>query len=623
MLRITTFINTVFKLGIFNVLYVFWYRLTIKSGFRQIWFPTRRLFLAENEFFVTTESKTDYPEKWERQLLQHADRILSGTIRYYAYHWKEVGSPPNWFLNPFNGNSYPDTYLNWTKLPDFHPNVGDIKNIWEASRFEWVVTLSRAFAVTGNEKYASTLNEWLRNWSKSNPLNTGPNWKCGQEASIRIINLLNASLILNQKKAPTQALSDLIYAHLERINGNILYAISQNNNHGTSEAAGLFIGANWLLKVDPIRFPKSSEYAKKGRKWLENRVKKLICGDGSFSQHSVNYHRLMLDTLSIAEFWRIELDLKPFSREYYYKAQKAVSWLFNLTDEKSGNCPNLGANDGSMLLNNHSCTYRDFRPTLQFSNTVFNKRTLYDLGAWDEPLYWHGLEKKHLEKKVQNKESAVLEGGYVVMKSANSWGLLRFPFYKFRPSHNDVFHFDLWMDGQNIMHDSGTFSYNPDLKQNPPKFKSVHYHNTVSFDNKEQMPELSRFLLGKWIAPNSIGTIKKEINSQTWEGNYTDSEGNNHHRKIEWIKDNSWIITDNLKGQYNEAVIGYNLVNASYNIKNQIIECSWGTIEVSISSQITIIDSFTSEHYQSIMPCKRLLIKTNDSKPIITKISFR
>ncbi|MCK7461449.1 MAG: hypothetical protein MZU84_04970 [Sphingobacterium sp.] len=67
---------------------------------------------------------------------------------------------------------------------------------------------------------------------------------------------------------------------------------AQDNNHGTSEAAGLFIGGSWLATVDRNRYNQAQGYAEKGRKWLEERVKKLVAADGSFSQHSVNYHRV-------------------------------------------------------------------------------------------------------------------------------------------------------------------------------------------------------------------------------------------------------------------------------------------------------------------------------------------
>ena len=54
-----------------------------------------------------------------------------------------------------------------------------------------------------------------------------------------------------------------------------------------------------------------------GRGWLENRAKKLIGKDGSFSQYSLNYHRMLLDTLSIAEVWRQRSETPSFSLIFY------------------------------------------------------------------------------------------------------------------------------------------------------------------------------------------------------------------------------------------------------------------------------------------------------------------
>ncbi len=53
---------------------------------------------------------------------------------------------------------------------------------------------------------------------------------------------MQAVLILGQWNHPSPGLKDFIYQHLERISANICYAIAQDNNHGTSEAAALFIG---------------------------------------------------------------------------------------------------------------------------------------------------------------------------------------------------------------------------------------------------------------------------------------------------------------------------------------------------------------------------------------------
>ena len=76
-------------------------------------------------------------------------------------------------------------------------------------------------------------------------------------------------------------------AHLRRIAPTIRYAIAQDNNHGTSEAAALFIGGTWLALLGE---PAGRRWAVRGRRWLEDRAGRLIGVDGSFSQYSLNYH---------------------------------------------------------------------------------------------------------------------------------------------------------------------------------------------------------------------------------------------------------------------------------------------------------------------------------------------
>ena len=49
-----------------------------------------------------------------------------------------------------------------------------------------------------------------------------------------------------------------------------------------------------------------------GRYWLENRVAHLVEPDGSFSQYSINYHRVLLDTLCMVEIWRRAINLPMF-----------------------------------------------------------------------------------------------------------------------------------------------------------------------------------------------------------------------------------------------------------------------------------------------------------------------
>src|SRR3546814_7985904 len=98
------------------------------------------------------------------------------------------------------------------------------------------------------------------------------------------------------------------------------YAVAQANNHATSEAAALFIGGSWLA-ANGSRAGES--LVRRGRQHLEKQVARLVEEDGSFSQYSLNYHRVLLDTLSIVEIWRRHLDLAR-SEEHTYELQSLM-----------------------------------------------------------------------------------------------------------------------------------------------------------------------------------------------------------------------------------------------------------------------------------------------------------
>ncbi len=223
----------------------------------------------------------------------------------------------------------------------------------------------------------------------NNPPYKGPDWKCGQEASIRVMHLALAAILLQQVTAPPAALLDLLRIHLRRIVPTIRYAIAQDNNHGTSEAAALFIGGSWLRAHGE---PDAVTWMRLGRKWLENRAKHLIGEDGSFSQYSLNYHRVMLDTFSLAELWRRQLSLVEFSARWYSRASAATHWLHAFIDPATGDGPNLGANDGARLLPLTQTDYRDYRPAVQLAMALFTDTNAYPGNQeCSRPLLWLGL----------------------------------------------------------------------------------------------------------------------------------------------------------------------------------------------------------------------------------------
>jgi hypothetical protein len=613
------------KLGPGNVLYVFFYRIRLKSGYFVKRNPVERC-AAGGAVFLESDPADDFPPAWKKPLLEQADRILAGSLPYFSFHWMPQANPPDWFLNPFTGKVLEEPGRHWSLIPDFSGELGDIKGVWEASRFSWLGILARAHVVSGNPAYLGTLNEWLDDWIKKNPLNQGPHWKCGQETSFRLLALLNAAMILGQAEKPSEKLVELLGLHLKKISSNIHYAFAQRNNHATSEAAALYVGGNWLLSVKAPDRKRNQGYARAGRRALEKLLKRLTYADGSFSQHSIVYHRLLLDTLNTVLYWNACLQLPPFSESFYERVTRVYDWLYALLDE-SGDAPNLGPNDGTMLLNNHSCDYRDFRPSLQLASFQLKKRPAFREGPYNEVLYWMGF--KNIEEVVEpgSKISRVFPSGYVVMQGADSWAMLRFPNFKFRPSHNDALHFDLWARGDNLLFDAGSYSYNPPPESEVPDLKSVHAHNTLSFDGREQMPRLGRFLMAKWLKPLKVGEIRGEKGTLQqagrWEGAYRDAAGNTHERGLRWSK-NSWEIRDRFSGRAHQVELGFNFQECEYTLDRQEnrLTLPWGSLRVSGPAQLSVRASKSSRYYFQATACYRLLITAKNNNAIKTTIEI-
>lgn len=550
------------QIGFLNVLYMFWYRLSKKTGLRKIWFR-RGSYRPNNRYFKESSPVDFYPDEWKKPLLQQADSILGGTLFYYSKLPLKIGSPPEWFYNPIENKRIHHPEKHWCDISDFNSDTGDIKNIWEPSRFGWAVVLSRAYKVTGNKTYLNCLNNQIIDWCKQNPLNIGPNWMSGQEASIRVFHLLTTALILDQENAPLNSLCLLIESHLKRIASNIRYAVAQNNNHGTSEAAALYIGGAWLNKLEKdglVRCKKSQKWMKKGEKVLSARIKNLIMNDGTFSQYSIIYHRMVVDTLSFVLLWQDKLHLQPFDERINLKIRKAVEWLWYFTNE-DGLAPNIGANDGTMLFPLHSNNYLDLRPSLQLANVLVNRSKLLNDEMINEPLYWLNLNSDLSVENFEKKDIKDFpEGGFLRIKNDNSIAYFRYPIFKFRPSQSDIFHFDLWHNGINILRDAGSFSYNcEELWQS--YFSSVRAHNTIQFDEYDQMPKISRFLFGDW--PNVKQKVFKRDESDQcvrFSFDYSDFRNNHHNRIIEKRGHSDWRIIDRFEGTFKTGTLRWRLL---------------------------------------------------------------
>lgn len=599
--------RTLLALGIPNLARVLGYRLGVKLGIN----PVRRIqaqLPIDGTFFAP--------------FTPCGGRVGDGgefPLTYFGWHTTKHHHPPKWHQNPFNGVTA-KTNLPWWQIPDFDPKLGDIKTVWEASRFDWVLHFAQQ-AAQGNEKALDNLNHWLSDWCTHNPAYYGVNWKCGQEASIRVMHLAFAALLLEQHQQTSPALQILIKAHLQRIVPTIHYAIAQDNNHGTSEAAALFIGGSWLNQLGDKT---GLKWQNLGSKWLENRAKRLIEADGSFSQYSINYHRVMLDTYSMAEHWRQCLNLSPFSATLSQKLQRATHWLYHMVQAETGEAPNLGANDGARLLPLSDTDYRDYRPSVQLAMALFCQQDAYGKdGSWNEPLHWLNIPVPK-QQAVQPQSIHFPEGGYGTLRKGNIFVLLRYPNFRFRPSQADALHVDLWQEGENLLRDGGSYSYNTGEKISR-YFGGTASHNTIQFDDRDQMPRLSRFLFGDWLKMQDIMHIHEVDDSTKFGASYRDYQKAYHHRTIR-LSSQRLIVTDKVTNFKHKAVLRWRLLPGEWQVNDFTLindRCQIAIESTVPIIRIEVIQGWESRYYLKKTPLPVLEVEVQQAGELRTNVSWK
>jgi hypothetical protein len=556
-----------------------------------------------------------------------ASDAWKSTIRYFD--WFEVQivdrETPNWFGRPLSGGDDWPSDQPWWKANGSFGVSGDIKEIWDLSRFNWVLAMAQR-ASNGDSAELQRLNDWLSDWSKNNPPYYGPNWACGQEASIRVMHLAIAAVILHQESKPTVVVLSFLKAHLARIEATLGYAISQDNNHGVLEASGLFVGGEWLHKATGDL--KAREWANLGRKWLEERTRRLISEDGGFSMYSVAYHREFLDALTICEFWRVRFDLPDFSSLFQTRTNNAALWLKAFTHPVSGDAPNIGANDGTRLMPLSDTGYRDFRPSVQLACALFCRASAYGAdGLWNLPLLWLGVP---LPKDTLPKEQSKLFDacGFAVLHgpedTSDTQVFVRYPRFRFRPSHADALHVDLWINGVNVLRDGGSFSYNLNSEY-IDYFTGVESHNTIQFDGEEQMPRLGIFLLGDWLRAKRASLVCRNSKNISFSAEYVGRNRVFHHRRVD-LNPGKLVVIDRIIKFSKVATLRWRLSPGDWKIDGHAVVSREFRLEVSSNVKLLrfeIVNGFESLCYGNKVNLSVLEAEFEDFGVITTTILWQ
>ncbi len=469
-------------------------------------------------------------------LLAEADAIVAGKVRLFGalpftLRFERTDRLASW--SEYERGRAPLPFDRFPELP-----ASDVKFLWEPARFGWVFPLGRAYCLTGKARYAEAFWRYTETFLDTNPPYLGWQWMNAQEVALRLMALLWAGQVLVDAPASTQErklrLAEAIALHAARIPPTLIYARSQGNNHLLSEAAAL-----WTAGLALPTHPAAARWMALGWKWFHRGLQAQIDAYGEYSQHSTNYHRLMLQLA----LWMHALSQQAgrvWPASSLLALRRAVHWLLALLDADTGRVPNLGANDGAYIFPLTVCPFDDFRPVAFTAARAFLH---YDFprGVWDEMALWFGVR----ESGPKNLTLSRYAGDQIYGHEA--WASLRVAQFHSRPSHADQLHFDLWWRGLNLAQDAGTYLYNA-----PPPWDnsltSADVHNTVTLAGRDHFRRAGRFLYLDWFHAyrRDLLTTDPAV-LQRVRGFYrNDRQGYRHTRTVTAWEDGRWWVEDDL-----------------------------------------------------------------------------
>ena len=536
--KAVTGVKAIKELGLVPVFHFFIYQIGLRTG----WLRWQTQKALDRSMQISTgllkkdllnlpnrEDIVIYqPLETQNQLMIEADDICTGYCRIFSAERTPILSKK------------PNNKVFWTacNLSDFK---GDVKIIWEPARFGWIYSLGMAYLLTKNEKYPTVFWNLVDSFFDINPPYFGWQWVSAQEVALRLISLVFASQVFSNSTSTTpdneNKLARWIAVHAARIPPSLRYARSQNNNHLLSEAVGLFTAG--LALPD---HPDAGRWKSMGWYWFLHGLEMQISPEGAYTQHSTNYHRLMLQLVIWFELVR-SASTQDWPVHLYQRIQASGRWLASLLDPTSGGVPNLGPNDGALIMPLSQADFADYRPVIQAFWRLFFKQPLLPPGKWDDLSCWLGIGQKVKENqdfiKPTDNEPYTLHH-----PNLNTWGYLRTTTFNNRPGHADLLHLDLWWNGVNIAQDAGTYRYN-----DPPPWDNAlthtNIHNTVSIVHKEQMTRVGRFLYLDWANAHPVLNPNPTSPSITAFHDGYSSMGLRHQRSLE-IVSYGWQVIDQI-----------------------------------------------------------------------------
>lgn len=487
-----------------------------------------------------------------------AEKLLAHQIKLFGRQF-ELGREIDWHADPLTGRRWPVQFYAQLDTRDGQ-TVGGVKWVWELNRHHHLVTLAKAFYLTGDERFATEACAQIDAWITANPPYIGVNWSSALELALRLINWAWGLYFLRGSDVVTEAFfgrfctsvavqSEYIQRHLS--------AFSSANNHLIGEAAGLTITG----MAFPF-LPNAVTWRDHGLRILEAELPRQIYPDGVSAEQSPAYLAFVLDFNLVS--WRLATLNGIQPPAIWHKRLSAACDYLRHSMDASGNVPAIGDSDDAWVVRlddrPNANNYRAICATA--AAMLHNSALKTAAGTWDEKSHWlcgdagqaQFAALPHVPSPVGSRLFA--DGGYAIMRhndmvvtmDCGPLGYLATAAH----GHADALSLTLSVGATPVLVDAGTYAYQEGGAWRS-FFCSTRAHNTIVVAGQDQSEMRGTFLWGRRAATRILdwqSTAEYAMIAAEHDGYRI--AGVTHRRSVLFLKDPLLlVVVDSLYGRGN------------------------------------------------------------------------
>jgi len=490
-----------------------------------------------------------FPDTAE-QIVKHAERICEHRFDLLGYQDVDYGREIDWHCDRVHEKRAPRKPWFQIKYLDFD-ETGDSKVIWELNRHQHLVTLAKAFRLSGNEKFAAELFRQWEHWHAENPYPIGINWASSLDVAFRVLSwlwvyfLLSDSAVVPSGFRPAWLRSLAVSGrHIERY----LSAYFSPNTHLLGEAVALFFIGTLCPEI-----PSAPRWQQHGWRIVQQEMERQVQADGLHFEQSVYYHVYALDFfLHAAVLGSANQIAAP--PQFDRKLERMLEVLAALA--RSGSVPQLGDDDGGRLFDPSRNRPIHLLDPLATGTVLFGRGDFKTLaGGPREETLWllgeAGIEEFERVPAARPTANSLVfrASGLYVMTSENLRRQLVIDAglqgaHTAGHGHADALSLTATSAGQDLLIDSGTFAY---VGSERDLFRGTRAHNTLVVAGQDQAEPKGPFGWGRLPKARAEGWVA----GKTFDFFMGSHDGYSrlpnpvvHRRFVFSLKSGFWLVRD-------------------------------------------------------------------------------